>query len=283
MGVRDDVSNSPLLDGPDTDSRPANAEPRDDHVSLLGLQHTYRTPDGSSIEAISWADITVRSGEFLGIIGPSGCGKSTLLKITAGLVRPTGGEVRVAGLSIREQTPSYGMVFQSPVLLPWRTVAENVALPLEVRKTPKAARMEKVEHLLDLVDLNGFENNSPRELSGGMQQRVALARALTTDPPMLLLDEPFGALDALTREQLNLELLQICGRTGTTALLVTHSIPEAVFLSDRVVVMGPRPSTIRGELEVPLPRPRELKLMGSEEFGRLTNRVRDLLSGHGAV
>lgn len=258
---------------PGTDHDVANA------VELRGVTHTYRTRDGSTIQAIAEADLTVAQGEFVAIIGPSGCGKSTLLKITGGMVKPTHGEVLVQGRSPASAKPDFGMVFQSPVLLPWRNVAENVALPLEIRGVRREERAARVGELLALVDLSGFEAKSPRELSGGMQQRAALARALVNDPPLLLLDEPFGALDALTREQLNVELASICQRTRKAAALVTHSISEAIFLADRVVVMGPRPATIRSEVTIALPRPRALGIMGSSQFGHYMNQIRDALTG----
>lgn len=247
-------------------------------IELHSIKHTYKSRDGSAINAIADANLAVKHGEFVALIGPSGCGKSTLLKITGGMVKPTKGYVLVDGQSPMSNKPNFGMVFQSPVLLPWRNIAENVALPLEVRGLRQRERMKRVRELLNLVDLSGFEERAPRELSGGMQQRVALARALANDPPLLLLDEPFGALDALTREQLNVELASICQRTRKTAALVTHSISEAIFLADRVIVMGPRPSTIRREVTIELPRPRQLSIMGSTEFGQYLNEIREALT-----
>ena len=260
-------------------SRPGPHDEVANAIELRGVTHTYRTRDGSTIQAIAEANLTVRQGEFVAIIGPSGCGKSTLLKITGGMVSPTEGVVLIQGRSPASSRPDFGMVFQSPVLLPWRTIAENVTLPLEIRGVRREERARRVRELLALVDLGGFERQSPRELSGGMQQRVALARALVNDPPLLLLDEPFGALDALTREQLNVELASICRRTRKAAALVTHSISEAIFLADRVIVMGPRPSTIRREFVIELSRPRELSVMGSSRFGEYMNEIREALTG----
>lgn len=258
---------------PESDRDFANA------IELRGIKHTYKSRDGGTIRAIAEVNLTVKQGEFVAIIGPSGCGKSTLLKITGGMVKPTEGDVLVQGRSPTSNKPNFGMVFQAPVLLPWRNVAENVTLPLEVRGVRRQERMKRVRELLSLVDLNGFEEKAPRELSGGMQQRVALARGLANDPPLLLLDEPFGALDALTREQLNLELASICQRTRKTAALVTHSISEAIFLADRVIVMGPRPMTIRREITIEFPRPRPLSIMGSSQFGQHLNEIREALTG----
>jgi NitT/TauT family transport system ATP-binding protein len=258
---------------------PTDRESNAATIELRAIKHTYRTRDGSTIHAVAEANLVVKQGEFVAVIGPSGCGKSTLLKIIGGMVRPTAGEVLVQGRSPISTRPNFGMVFQSPVLLPWRNIAENVGLPMEIRGIREAARGTRVSDLLALVDLSGFEAKSPRELSGGMQQRVALARALANDPPLLLLDEPFGALDALTREQLNVELASICRRTRKTAVLVTHSISEAIFLADRVVVMGPRPATIRRAVTINLPRPRALNIMGSNQFGQYMNEIREVLTG----
>ncbi len=232
--------------------------------------HPVRALDGITLEA--------RSGEFIALVGPSGCGKSTLLRLLAGLLRPTEGRILFDGRVLRGPRPDIGLVFQEVNLLPWRTVEANVRLPLEILGTPRAEADARVREMLDLVGLRGFENAYPRQLSGGMQQRAALARALVKLPRLLLLDEPFGALDALTRERMNLELLRIWAHHRQTTVMVTHSIQEAVFVADRVWVMTPRPGRIAGSVSIAdLPRPRTLEMMAWPEFGRLTQAVRSLI------
>jgi NitT/TauT family transport system ATP-binding protein len=231
-------------------------------------------------------DLHLRAGEFGSIIGPSGCGKSTLLRLIADVMQPFAGTVRLGG-----QTPaaarrehSIGFVFQSPTLLPWRTVRQNIELPLDIVGAAGANRaMKSADELIELVGLKGFENASPHELSGGMQQRAGIARALMLRPSILLLDEPFGALDEITRQRMNIELLRIWAESGTTALLVTHSIAEAVFMSDRVYIMSPRPGRITSIVDVPLARPRTLDMMRTPVFYGCVNRVRDGLFGIEAV
>lgn len=228
--------------------------------------------------ALRNVSLAVQEGEFVSIVGPSGCGKSTLLKIVAGLIPRTAGEVRVRGEVSHGPRQDIGIVFQNPVLLPWRTVLENTLLPVIVLRRNQRDYHRSAMELLDLVGLMGFENRYPSELSGGMQQRVALTRALIHDPTLLLMDEPFGALDAMTREHLNLELLRIWEKRRKTVLFVTHSIPEAVFLSDTVVVISERPGTVLEAVPVDLERPRDLDMVNTEPFGRLVRHIRRLMS-----
>ena len=247
--------------------------------SFLKVQHlSHRFTDDPPVWALKDVHLTARQGEFVTLVGPSGCGKSTLLRIVAGLVSPTQGEVYVDGELLRGPRRDVGMVFQHANLMPWRTVLANIRLPLEILGVPRAEADRLAEEYIALVGLKGFERAYPRQLSGGMQQRVALARALVYDPRLLLLDEPFGALDALTRERMNLELLRIWAHRRQTALMVTHSITEAVFISDRVLVMTSRPGRIAGEVVIDLPRPRTLEIMATPEFGRLAMAVRRLIS-----
>jgi NitT/TauT family transport system ATP-binding protein len=236
-------------------------------------------PDGG--RALEGVDLTVEPGEFVSLIGPSGCGKSTLLRIIADLLTPTRGEIRVNGKSATEARldRDYGMVFQAPVLMDWRTVARNVELPLEIMGVPRPERARRSAELLHLVELDGFGERHPWQLSGGMQQRVAIARALAPNPRLLLMDEPFGALDEMTRERLNLELTGIWSRTGTTVVFVTHSIPEAVFLSTRVLVMSARPGRISAAITIDLPQPRSAASRESARFFALVTEVRAALHG----
>lgn len=237
------------------------------------------TTRGQRLVALRQIDLDVREGEFVSLIGPSGCGKSTLLRLIADLLQPAAGDVRVHGKPAAEarRDRDYGMVFQAPVLYDWRTVERNVQLPLEVMRVPRGERTARTRELLDLVGLTDFAGRYPWELSGGMQQRVSIARALSFRPSILLMDEPFGALDEMTRERLNMELLNIWSRTGTTVVFVTHSIPEAVFLSDRIVIMTPRPGRIETIVDVDLPRPRAGELREDERFFRLIATVRSRL------
>src|SRR5512144_37052 len=245
---------------------------------------TYPTASGP-VEALRDIDLAVGRGELVAIVGPSGCGKSTLLRIIAGLRPPSRGRVEVDGRPVVRPLASVGMVFQAPVLLKWRSIEANVLLPAELSQLDPRAYRERAAELLRLVGLSDFAQKLPRELSGGMQQRAALCRALLLDPPLLLMDEPFGALDAMTRDDMALELLRIWGERDLarearkTVLFVTHSISEAVFLSDRVVVMSPRPGRIAADLRVDLPRPRTVELRGSETFGRLNLDIFRALTG----
>ena len=242
---------------------------------------TYAAVSGP-VEALRDIRFGVERGELVALVGPSGCGKSTLLRIIAGLRPATAGVVVVDGRLVTRPLAEVGMVFQAPVLLKWRSVLDNVLLPAELAGVDARRYRERAGDLLRLVGLAGFEDKLPRELSGGMQQRVALCRALLLDPPLLLMDEPFGALDAMTRDEMNLELLRVwgegAGRDRKTIVFVTHSIPEAVFLADRVVVMTPRPGRIACISPVGLPRPRTVATRASAEFGRLSLEIYEILT-----
>jgi NitT/TauT family transport system ATP-binding protein len=229
--------------------------------------------------ALQRIDLEIEEREFVSLIGPSGCGKSTLLRIIGDLIQPSDGIVTVNGKRARQARidRDYGIVFQDPVLYDWRTVAKNVALPLEMAKWPRRRRAERVKEMLDLVELTGFGDHRPWQLSGGMQQRVSIARALAFEPALLLMDEPFGALDEMTRERLNMELLGIWEASGSTIVFVTHSIAEAVFLSTRVVVMSPRPGRISDMIPVDLPQPRTAVTPEEPRFFELVTRVREAL------
>ncbi len=249
-------------------------------IQLAGVRRTYRTPAGS-VEALSGIDLDVGRQEFVSILGPSGCGKSTLLRIVAGLIPPSAGRVLVHGKPVDGPTGDAGIVFQSPVLLPWRTVLGNIELQLEVRGLDRSRSGQAARELLALVGLGGFEACYPYQLSGGMQQRVSLCRALVHNPPLLLMDEPFGALDAMTREQMNLELQRVWMETKKTVLFITHSIAEAVFLSDRVVIMSQRPGRIEAVVPVDIPRPRTMESMQSPEFLRAVSYARQFMRSAG--
>ncbi len=246
----------------------------------LGL--TFVTRDGP-VQALADVDIAIHPGEFVSLIGPSGCGKTTLLRVIADLERPSSGELRVNGVAPERARldRAYGYVFQAPALYPWRTVERNVMLPLEIMGLARAERRERARRWLEVVGLTGFERKYPWQLSGGMQQRVSIARALSFDPALLLMDEPFGALDEITRDHLNDQLHRLWRRTGKTVVFVTHSIAEAVYLSTRIVVMSPRPGRILEVIESTLPAERELDLRESAEFARIAHRVRTgLKAGH---
>jgi NitT/TauT family transport system ATP-binding protein len=237
----------------------------------------YSAADGKPVRAITSVSFAIRAGEFISILGPSGCGKSTLLLMIAGLLPPTEGRVLFRGRPLTEPQNDFGIVFQDPVLFPWRTVQANVELPAEVAGVPRKRRTESAVETIRLVGLEGFETKFPDELSGGMQQRVAIARALSLKPSLLLMDEPFGALDAITREQMNLELQRISLQSKATVIFVTHSISEAVFLADRVLVMSGRPATLRDSVDIDVPRPRRLEFTATEGFGRHLSHLRSLL------
>ena len=247
-------------------------------VRISGVGKVFGSGPGG-VTALEGIDLAIQSGEFVSLIGPSGCGKSTLLRIIGNLTDQTSGEVQVNGKPAERARldRDYGMVFQAPVLMDWRTVAGNVELPLEIMGFSKAQRSERSRRLLSLVELAEFGTKYPWQLSGGMQQRVAIARALAFDPKLLLMDEPFGALDEMTRERMNLELMGIWGETGTTIVFVTHSIPEAVFLSTRVVVMSPRPGRIARVVPVDLPHPRTVDTRESPRYFELVTEVREAL------
>ena len=251
-------------------------------VHLAGVSMDFKTRAGETT-ALSDINLSIAPGEFVSLIGPSGCGKSTLLRIVGDLIRPTGGVVEVNGKPAQQARigREYGMVFQAPVLFDWRTVEANVRLPLEVMGMERAKRDSRVKAMLELVDLGSFTRHYPYQLSGGMQQRVAIARALALEPTLLLMDEPFGALDEMTRERLNLELLSIWQAAGATVVFVTHSISEAVFLSSRVVVMSPRPGRIAGVVDIDLPHPRTVETREDPRFFELVTAVRELLRSRG--
>jgi NitT/TauT family transport system ATP-binding protein len=246
-------------------------------VAIEGVTKRFQ----SGTTALTEIDLQIEPGEFVSLIGPSGCGKSTLLRIVGDLIQPTSGSVLVNGKSAHQARldHDYGIVFQDAVLYDWRTVAKNVSLPLEMLRWSRERRKARVQEMLELVELVGFESNRPWQLSGGMQQRVSIARALSFDPSLLLMDEPFGALDEMTRERLNLELLRIWEAAGSTVLFVTHSIPEAVFLSTRVVVMSARPGRIADVVAVDLPYPRTVVTREDPRFFELVTAVREALAG----
>jgi NitT/TauT family transport system ATP-binding protein len=251
-------------------------------VAMKGVSLTFQTADGP-VFALSDVDLTIGKGEFVSFIGPSGCGKTTLLRIVADLEQATGGSVLVNGVSPEAARLSrqYGYVFQAPALYPWRTVERNVMLPLEVFGMPEAERRERAKRYLGLVNLAGFERKFPWQLSGGMQQRASIARALCFDPQLLLMDEPFGALDEIVRDSLNEQLLRLWRETGKTVLFVTHSIPEAVFLSTRIVVMSPRPGRIIDVIDCDLGDKRPLEIRETPAFLKIAHRVREgLRAGH---
>ena len=234
-------------------------------IALAGVSKVYRTAEGE-VAALRPIDFAVERGEFFVIVGPSGCGKSTLLKMIAGLTAPSAGEITVEGKRVTRPHGGVGIVFQSPLLMEWRRVLANVLLPAEVKRLDTAKARERALELIALAGLKGFENKYPFELSGGMQQRVAICRALLNDPQIVLMDEPFAALDAMTRERMNLELQRIQRKTGKTILLITHSIPEAVFLGDRVLVMSERPGGVAAVYDIDLPRPRTPQTMADPRF-----------------
>jgi NitT/TauT family transport system ATP-binding protein len=250
-------------------------------VTARGISKTFGR---GGVTALQDIDLEVGRGEFISLIGPSGCGKSTLLRVIGDLVEPTSGEILVNGKTAHRARldRDYGIVFQAAVLYDWRTVAKNIALPLELLGWSRARRAERVAEMLELVELKGFEKHYPWQLSGGMQQRVAIARALSFSPALLLMDEPFGALDEMTRERLNAELLRIWAETGSTVIFVTHSIAEAVYLSTRVVVMSPRPGRITSVIPVDLGQPRTFETREDPRFFELVTEVREALHGAGA-
>jgi NitT/TauT family transport system ATP-binding protein len=244
------------------------------------VSRTFHSRDGDQVVALRDVSLTIGRNEFVALVGPSGCGKSTLLSIVAGLILPTSGTASIAGSKITEPRSETGIVFQAPTLLPWATVVENVLFPLRMMHRIDSRSADRAAALLRLVGLSGFENKTPRELSGGMQQRVAICRALVHDPDILLMDEPFGALDALTREEMTLELLRIWSERPKTVLFVTHSIPEAVVLADRVVVMSPRPGRVTEIIDVKLERPRSFDVEAQPAFQEATHRIRQLIFGN---
>jgi NitT/TauT family transport system ATP-binding protein len=251
-------------------------------IEARGVSKVYKTRDGE-VESLKPLDFSIREGEFVSVVGPSGCGKSTLLKIVGGLLPYTSGSLTLAGKPVNGPQKDVGIVFQSAVLLAWRTVLKNILLQAEMRHLPKAESLAKAMRLIEMAGLKGFEGKYPWQLSGGMQQRASICRALLHDPSLLLMDEPFGALDAMTREKMNLELQRIWSASKKTVLLITHSIPEAVFLSDRVSVMSERPGSIAATYDIDLPRPRTLDMMGSPEFAVHAKQIRAHFFSQGAL
>jgi NitT/TauT family transport system ATP-binding protein len=254
-----------------------------DAPAVVRVEGVTKTFPRGNVTALENIELELAPREFVSLIGPSGCGKSTLLRVIGDLVAPTSGSVSVNGKTARQarNDGDYGIVFQEAVLYDWRTVAKNIALPLEMLGWSRQRRRERVAEMLDLVELTTFADHHPWQLSGGMQQRVAIARALSFEPSLLLMDEPFGALDEMTRERLNLELLSIWEQTGNSVVFVTHSISEAVFLSSRVVVMSPRPGRIAGTVEIDLPYPRTVETREAPRFFELVTEVRELLRSRG--
>jgi NitT/TauT family transport system ATP-binding protein len=259
------------------------ASAADAFLRITGLEKVYKTKDGSDVRALTAINLTVGQGAFVSVVGPSGCGKSTLLKILAGILDRTAGEIWMHGKTLSGPSRELGVVFQAPVLLPWRTVLENVMVPIEVQKRDRATFEAIARKYIHMVGLAGFEGKYPNELSGGMQQRVGICRALVHDPSILLMDEPFGALDAMTREYMNGELQRIWLESKKNIVLVTHSIPEAVYLADRVVVMTPRPGRIVDVIDVDLPRPRTLAMQNTPEFGRFVAAIRRHFNSEGIL
>ncbi len=246
-------------------------------IDIAGVGKTYRSRRGDLVHAIEAVSLDVKENEFVSIVGPSGCGKSTLLKLIGGLVPPSSGTITIRGRPVREPFPDVGFVFQHAVLLPWRSVVDNVMFSIEMLGRARETYRERALALIRLAGLDGFEHRYPWELSGGMQQRVAICRALVHDPSLLLMDEPFGALDAMTREEMSLELLRIWEERRKTILFVTHSIPEAILLADRVVVMTPRPGRLARVLAIDLPRPRTVEMEFEERFKDVSREIRALI------
>lgn len=247
-------------------------------ISVRSVCKSFETRSGEVIDALSDINLDIAPNEFIAVVGPSGCGKSTLLRLVSGLTSLTSGEVRINGAVVDEPYSDIGFVFQQPVLLPWRTVRGNVMLSIEMLGLKEKSRyFEKADELLEFSGLSRFAQKYPRELSGGMQQRVSICRALVHDPGLLMMDEPFGALDAMTRDEMSIELLRIWDEHKKTILFVTHSIPEAILLADRVVVISARPGRIVEVVDVDLPRPRDLAAESSEQFNRLNQHIRSLI------
>jgi NitT/TauT family transport system ATP-binding protein len=270
--------NSPETDSQAADQRAGVVRPV---VEISGAGKVFGS-GSTAVTALDGIDLTIREGELVSFIGPSGCGKSTLLRLIGDLTPTTSGRILVNGkpASRARLDRDYGIVFQAPVLMDWRSIRKNIELPLEIMGYPSVERAKRSAALLELVELQGFEGRHPWQLSGGMQQRVAIARALAFDPRLLLMDEPFGALDEMTRERMNLELMRIWRETGTTIVFVTHSIPEAVFLSTRVVVMSPRPGRVSRIVTIDLPYPRTAETREQERYFEMVTQVREALRRH---
>ncbi len=254
-----------------------------DMLSISGLTKRYISRDGSETLALSDIDLTVGEGQFISVVGPSGCGKSTLLKILSGILDRNSGDISLRSLPLNGPDARIGLVFQAPLLLPWLTVTENILVPAKVQKLDMSQALKRAKDLIEMVGLQGFEKSYPKELSGGMQQRVGICRALIHDPEFLLMDEPFGALDAMTRETMNAELQRIWANSGKTIMLITHSIPEAVYLADRVIVMTPRPGRIVDDISIDLPRERTLDMHSTEAFGTYVRKIRAYFNSNGTL
>ncbi|UHD46433.1 ABC transporter ATP-binding protein [Aureimonas altamirensis] len=252
-------------------------------IEFLNVSKTFISSDGSLVEALRGVSLSVFPGEFVSLVGASGCGKSTLLRLINGLIPPTSGELRLDGQRVLSPRPDCAMVFQAATLLPWANIENNVLFPLTLQRRLTREDRDFAAQLLTKAGLDSFEKKMPRELSGGMQQRVAICRGLVQKPRVLLMDEPFGALDALTREQMSLELLKLWEEFKIAVLFVTHSIPEAVLLSDRVVVMSPRPGRVVDVVDIDLERPRQFSQTTTPEFQSITNRIRTLILGEKAA
>ena len=245
-------------------------------IDLNAVTQTFVSSDGSPVTALHNVDLHLQRNEFISLIGPSGCGKSTVLRLIAGLLRPSSGEVRIFDLPVTEPRDEIGMVFQKPTLLPWLSVVDNITFPMRHKYGRVDARDQaRAQALLQMIGLQDFGHKRPHELSGGMQQRVAIARSLLHDPDILLMDEPFSALDALTRDEMSFELLRICSERPKTVVFVTHSIQEALLLSDRIVVMSARPGRVSQIIDVPLARPRTLQTLTDPVFTRMANEIRE--------
>ncbi|WP_338628748.1 ABC transporter ATP-binding protein [Yersinia intermedia] len=262
------------------------SEIKDEHEVLIKITHLtkqYHSKNTTATIALNDINLSIRKGEFVALVGPSGCGKTTLLKILAGLIVNYEGEVMLNGHRVTQPPPEVGVVFQEATLLPWRTILQNILLPVELVKLDKQAYHERALYLMELVGLKGYENKYPKELSGGMRQRAGICRALIRDPQVLLMDEPFGALDAMTREFLNVELQRIWLESGKTIVFVTHSIPEAVFLADRVIVMSPRPGRISDITPIMIPRTRQLSDMAQESVGQQLTHIRTYFNNSAVI
>jgi len=256
--------------------------PVDPHISINGISKTFKGRTGE-VQALQDINLDIRRGEFVSVLGPSGCGKSTLLMLVSGLIPSSRGKIRVGDKTIDRPNSDVGIVFQQDVLLGWRSALQNVMMQAEIRKTDLNAARERARQLLKMVSLQDFESAYPKELSGGMRQRVSICRALLHKPPLLLMDEPFGALDAMTRDQLQLDLMRLCADNEMTVFFITHSITEAVFLSDRVVVMSPRPGRIERIIDIDLPRPRRLAMREVQKFTHYTRELTDIFRGLGVL
>ncbi|HET7849338.1 MAG TPA: ABC transporter ATP-binding protein [Pseudolabrys sp.] len=253
-------------------------------VKIVELSKTYETRESEDVQALDRIDLDIEPGSFVAVVGPSGCGKSTLLSLLASLIPPSTGRIFIDGQEIRRPHPKVGVVFQSDMLLYWRNVLDNILLPIEIKHFNRGHYKDKAATLLSQVGLDGFENKWPSELSGGMRQRVAICRALIQEPGLLLMDEPFGALDALTREQMIMDLQAMWGRVGNTVLFITHGIDEAVFLADRVIVMSPRPGRVDLDLAIDMPRPRQwTEVHGSQKFQQYVRRIREIFEAKGVL